>query len=41
MIKQELIRVCVLLAGADTEGLFDDDKMNELTSVKGISIKVR
>jgi hypothetical protein len=41
MVKQELIRVCVLLAGADTDSLFDEDKMNELTSLKEISIKVR
>ena len=41
MVKQELLRVCLLLAAADTENLFDEEKMNKLSSMSEISIKLR
>jgi hypothetical protein len=40
VVKQELTRICVLLAGADTDDLFDEDKMNEMMSMKEIAVKV-
>ena len=40
MVKQELLRICLLLAAADTDNLFDEEKMNELTSMPEVVIKV-
>lgn len=41
MVKQELLRVCLLLAAADTDDLFDEEKMNMLSSMPELSIKLR
>ncbi|OHT12245.1 hypothetical protein TRFO_18052 [Tritrichomonas foetus] len=41
MVKQELLRVCLLLAAADTENLFDEEKMNRLSSMPELQIKLR
>ncbi|OHT10577.1 hypothetical protein TRFO_20071 [Tritrichomonas foetus] len=40
-LKQEFIRMCILLGAADTDGHFDENKMNELMSMPEISIRVR
>lgn len=41
MVKQELLRVCLLLAASDTDNLFDEDKINKLSSMSELSIKLR
>ena len=41
MVKQELLRVCLLLAAADTDDLFDEEKMNMLSSMPELQIKLR
>ena len=41
MVKQELLRVCLLFAAADTENMFDEEKMNKLSSMPELSVKLR
>lgn len=41
MIQHEFIRLCLLLAAADTDGNFDEEKMNTLLSLPEMTIKVR
>lgn len=41
LLKQEFIRLCTLLAAADTDGVFSEDNMNQLMKVKEIVIQTR
>lgn len=41
MLKQEFLRMCILLGLADTDGNFDENRMNELMEMEEISIRVR
>jgi hypothetical protein len=40
IVKQELLRVCVLLAAADTEGVFDTEFMNKLLQTQELVVTV-
>lgn len=39
LLKQEFIRLCTLLAAADTEGIFNEDNMNEMMKMKELVIQ--
>ncbi|KAK8895575.1 hypothetical protein M9Y10_024045 [Tritrichomonas musculus] len=41
MLKQEFLRMCILLGLADTDGNFDENRMNDLMEMEEISIRVR
>ena len=41
MLKQEFIRLCLLLAAADTDNNFNEEKLNELLSLPDFTVKVR
>lgn len=41
MIQHEFIRLCLLLGAADTDGNFDEEKMNSLLSLPEMTIRVR
>ena len=41
MIQHEFIGLCLLLGASDTDGNFDEDKMNSLLSLPEMTIKVR
>ena len=41
MLKQEFIRLCLLLAAADTDNHFDEDRMNDLMSLPDFNVRVR
>lgn len=41
LLKQEFIRLCMLLAAADTDGVFNEDNMNELMKMDEIVILTR
>lgn len=40
LLKQEFIRLCSLLAAADTDGVFNEDNMNELMKMKELVIQI-
>jgi hypothetical protein len=41
MLKQELVRLAILLANADTDGNFDEGKLNGLVGLADFTVKVR
>ena len=41
MLKQEFIRLCLLLAAADTDNHFDEERMNDLMSLPDFNVRVR
>lgn len=41
MVKQELFRLCLLLATADSENLFNENAMNDLMNMSEINVQVR
>jgi hypothetical protein len=41
MLKQEFIRLCLLLAAADTDGRFHEDKMNQMMALQDFNVRVR
>ena len=41
ILKQEFVKLCLLLAAADTDNNFDEEKMNELMSLPDFSVRVR
>jgi len=40
-LRQEFVRMAVLLAGADADGVFEEDAMNELLSLPEFTVRVR
>jgi hypothetical protein len=40
MLRQELVRLAVLLANADTDGNFDEEKVNGLMALTDLTVKV-
>ena len=41
ILRQEFIKLCILLGAADADGHFDEKKMNELMALPEISIRIR
>lgn len=41
ILKQEFIKLCLLLAAADSENNFDEEKMNDLMSLADFNVRLR